>query len=182
MSSGSAALVVFLVLLRGGAIILWFKSDGFLYFCCESSTLAESGLRPLLDDGGAFNNTGGEGLLSSSVLSPWNGSFIPSEPLLPSWADLLRISIFGSGGSRGAREEVGWIDEVISVLVASSFVSERRFPPLTKPSFKLSLSMCSRWDFFSLRGSSSSAGLSTSDNSSGGVGNSEDSIEPESEK
>lgn len=66
MSSGSAALVVFLVGLRG-AIILWFESDEFLYFCCESSTLAEPGLLLLLLDDGGFN-TGGEGL-SSSVLS-----------------------------------------------------------------------------------------------------------------
>lgn len=65
MSSGSAALAVFLVVLRG-AIILWFESDEFLYFCCESSTLAEPGLLLLLDGGGF--NTSGEGL-SSSVLS-----------------------------------------------------------------------------------------------------------------
>ena len=180
MSSGSAALVVFLVVLRG-AIILWFESDEFLYFCCESSTLAESGLLLLLDGRGF--NTGCEGS-SSSVLSLWNRSGISSEPLLRSLADLLRILILGSGG---LRDEEGssalvWIESKDND--AGSFVSERRFPPLTKPSPKLPLSMCSRWDFFSFRGSSSSSARVSisSDNSSGGVGNSEDSIVPESEK
>lgn len=68
MSSGSAVLVFFWVALRGAIILwLWLEFDLLLYFCCESSILAESGLRLVLDDGGVFVIGGEE--LSSSVLS-----------------------------------------------------------------------------------------------------------------
>lgn len=81
--------------------------------------------------------------------------------------------------SRGSRGEDN--GEVISVVVPSNFVSEPRFPPLTKPSPKLPSPIM--WDFVSRHTlSSSSAGVSTSSDSSSGVGNSEDSNVPVSEK
>lgn len=80
------------------------------------------------------------------------------------------MPVIGSG-SRGDEEgsALGWIASEDNDEVPGSTV----FPPLTKPSPKLPFSTCSRGD---IRRSSSS------DNSSGGVGNSEDSIVPESEK
>lgn len=65
MSSGSAALGFFWVVLRG-AIVLGFEPDEFVCFCCKRSPLAESVLLLLLADG--FNTDGEE--WSSSVLSP----------------------------------------------------------------------------------------------------------------
>lgn len=85
------------------------------------------------------------------------------------------MPVIGSG-SRGDEEgsALGWIASEDNDEVPGSTV----FPPLTKPS---PFSTCSRGDI--RRSSSSSVGFSTSsDNSSGGVGNSEDSIVLESEK